>query len=223
MSGGAGADRLIGGNGFDYADYWHATERVVVNLTNAAVNRGEAAGDTYLSIEGVWATDFNDDVTGTDEGNALLTFSGDDWVYGLGGDDTIMAGEGNDRLEGGKGNDLMFGGGGAEHLLFQFSDLAPGSCDRIRDFDYTDKIVLQCVTMNSISYVLNGPGGTLGEMVIDLGNGGSAVIEIQGNFGSWTRLPRSCCCWCESLNGLQARRSAAQRIGTISAGYPDHQ
>ncbi len=189
MSGGAGADRLIGGNGFDYADYWDATERVVVNLPNAAVNRGEAAGDTYASIEGVWATDFNDDVTGTDEGNALLTFSGDDWVYGRGGDDTSMAGEGNDRLEGGKGSDMMFGDVGADTFFFYLSDLAPGSRDRIRDFDYTDKIVLQGVTMNSISYVLNGPGGTLGEMVIDLGNGGSAVIEIQGNYGNWSKLP----------------------------------
>src|SRR5262249_46919930 len=50
LTGGAGADKLIGGSGVDTASYSSATAAVVANLSNAAVNTGDAAGDTYSSI-----------------------------------------------------------------------------------------------------------------------------------------------------------------------------
>jgi hypothetical protein len=51
--GGEGADVLDGGAGFDLARYDYATQGVWASLDNPAMNTGEAAGDTYIGIEGL--------------------------------------------------------------------------------------------------------------------------------------------------------------------------
>ncbi len=185
LDGGAGADRLIGGASFDYADYQAATGRVVVNLMLPGVNEGEAKGDTYSSIEGIIGGTGNDDLTGDHTGNAINGLAGDDWIYGLDGDDAITAGEGNDRIEGGKGNDWMVGSLGQENpaesdtFFFYLSDFAPGSRDTIMDFNGLDQIVIQGVTRDSITLLNDVPGGEISALVIDLGNGASAQINVH--------------------------------------------
>ena len=49
LDGGAGADKFIGGGGNDTASYADATAGVTVDLVTPANNRGDAAGDTYVS------------------------------------------------------------------------------------------------------------------------------------------------------------------------------
>lgn len=51
LRGGPGADVLNGGNGSDSVSYSGAPTGIRVELANAAVNTGEAVGDTYVSVE----------------------------------------------------------------------------------------------------------------------------------------------------------------------------
>lgn len=54
LSGGAGADKLNGESGDDTASYADGTARVVVSLSNAVNNIGDALGDTFISVEIFW-------------------------------------------------------------------------------------------------------------------------------------------------------------------------
>src|SRR5262245_36230094 len=51
LIGGLGRDTLDGGAGSDTASYENATTGVIANLSNSLQNTGEAAGDSYTSIE----------------------------------------------------------------------------------------------------------------------------------------------------------------------------
>ncbi|MEH2499378.1 Ca2+-binding RTX toxin-like protein [Bradyrhizobium sp. AZCC 1678] len=103
LIGGAGADALIGGAGTDTASYTAAAAGVVANLAASAGNTGEAAGDTYTSVENIIGTNFVDTLTGDAANNALS---------GGGGNDTLNGGDGNDVLDGGAGTDTLAGGNG---------------------------------------------------------------------------------------------------------------
>ena len=87
LEGLGGADKLDGGNGHDYASYVIATAAITVSLANSAKNTGEAIGDQFISIEGLWGSDFNDTLTGRDnESNTLVGWLGADTL--IGGDGT---------------------------------------------------------------------------------------------------------------------------------------
>lgn len=51
LIGGAGADKLIGGTGNDVAFYAEVVAAVKVNFISPATNTGDAAGDTFSTIE----------------------------------------------------------------------------------------------------------------------------------------------------------------------------
>ena len=88
LDGGTGADVLNGQGGFDYAAYWSAGAGVTANLTNPAQNTGEAAGDTYISIECLIGTSFDDCLTGDNNDNSLRGGPGADVLDGGAGNDT---------------------------------------------------------------------------------------------------------------------------------------
>ena len=85
LRGGLGADALNGGAGFDYADYIGAAAGLTVSLANPAINTGEAAGDTYISIGGLRGSDFNDTLIGDANSNILRGGLGADVLNGGGG------------------------------------------------------------------------------------------------------------------------------------------
>jgi Ca2+-binding RTX toxin-like protein len=87
LRGGSGRDRLIGGLGDDWADYRDANTPVTVSLANRAINRGEAAGDSYFSIERVRGGRFDDTLIGNSRGNVLEGVTGADILNGRGGFD----------------------------------------------------------------------------------------------------------------------------------------
>lgn len=114
LDGGAGADYLSGGTGSDTADYSSSSVGLGVSLFNPALNTGDAAGDTYNSIENLFGSDFNDGLNGNlgintirgrDGNDTLKGYTGNDSLYGDGGNDTLIGGEGADNLLGGAGSD----------------------------------------------------------------------------------------------------------------------
>src|SRR5947209_6338285 len=84
LNGGAGADHLDGGAGEDAATYINSPVGLNIFLVNDAAPStaatGEAAGDTYHSVEDVIGSNFADFIAGDNSDNKL---------YGMGGDDSM--------------------------------------------------------------------------------------------------------------------------------------
>ena len=76
LTGGEGADVLNGGDGRDRLFYNFATSGVTVNLFDASLNTGEAAGDTYSSIESLNGSNFDDVLTSGNDNNDLVGLNG---------------------------------------------------------------------------------------------------------------------------------------------------
>ena len=111
--GDAGADTMNGNAGFDTADYSASSAAVIVNLANGTGVGGDAAGDTYISIETVVGSAFNDSLLG---GTA---------------DESLNGGAGNDVIDGNAGNDTMTGGAGDDVFVI---GRQPNAVDTINDF-----------------------------------------------------------------------------------------
>lgn len=113
LIGGAGADILDGGDGWDTAVYWDAASGVSVNLSDDSKNTGIAAGDRFVNIEAVIGSSYDDTITGDDGWNGL---------YGGEGDDVLNGKDGNDNLEGGEGDDVfIFAAGDDDDVIEDFS------------------------------------------------------------------------------------------------------
>ena len=113
LNGGAGADILDGGNGLDYASYKLAEAGVTVDLADSSRNTLSAAGDTFLSIEGLIGSDHDDELAGD---------AGDNAIEGRLGDDTLIGRGGNDTLDGGDGTDRAVYGGDFDAYVFNQAD-----------------------------------------------------------------------------------------------------
>jgi hypothetical protein len=87
LRGGLGADILIGGGGEDGASYYNSDIGLIVNLVDPTENTGEAEGDTYVSIENLGGTAFDDTLVGDTNSNHLAGREGADHLVGGGGDD----------------------------------------------------------------------------------------------------------------------------------------
>ncbi|MFD0915013.1 LamG-like jellyroll fold domain-containing protein [Pseudahrensia aquimaris] len=96
LDGGANADRLDGGSGHDTASYVSAAAGVTVNMGNAALNSGDAAGDIFVSIEAIAGSSHADDLTGDANDNVLMGGAGRDHFHSSGGADTFHGESGND-------------------------------------------------------------------------------------------------------------------------------
>ncbi|MGK9165422.1 M10 family metallopeptidase C-terminal domain-containing protein [Inquilinus limosus] len=166
LIGGAGADILIGGAGADTALYDNASTGVAASLTNPAVNTGDAAGDTYSSIENLVGSAFNDTLTGNSASNYLVGWRG------------------NDTLNGRGGADILDGGLGAD--TFVFSSIAETSTkapDRINDFSQSqgDKIDLSGITHGAGSFIGSAAfGHHAGEVRFDV-SAAQTIVSIDAN------------------------------------------
>lgn len=114
LFGGSGADELNGGNGTDTASYLASAVGVGLDLVTG-IHTGDAAGDSFISIENFRLTEFADSFVMDDTGVTGATNMD-------AGDDTFTGGAANDTVYGGEGNDDISGGDGADRLLGQDGD-----------------------------------------------------------------------------------------------------
>jgi len=97
FNGGVGTNTFNGGAGSDTVTYTSASAAVTASLINPASNTGQAANDTYSSIENLTASPLNDFLTGDNGVNVLSGGDGNDRFSGRGGNDTMNGGLGSDQ------------------------------------------------------------------------------------------------------------------------------
>ena len=176
LTGGTGADVLIGGDGFDTVNYLGATNGVRVDLANAAVNTGEANGDTFSAIEAVIGTALADNLRGDGGANRLDGEAGDDVLTGRSGKDTLVGGAGKD--------------------VFDYNAIADSTVlafDTITDFNpaNTDKIDLSTIDAiagganNNFSFIGTGAFTARGQLHYFHANGNTFVeVNTSGDLGA---------------------------------------
>jgi len=155
LIGGAGNDTLEGAAGNDTASYVGSTGGVIANLTTQT-SQGAAGEDTFITIENLTGSRFDDVLIGADDANMLIGGNGDDRLFGRAGADTLSGGAGRDLLDGGGGADLLVDGGGRDVLTggsgadtFRFASLTDIKGDRITDIGRVDTIDLSLVDANT--------------------------------------------------------------------------
>src|SRR5262249_28035849 len=112
LQGSPGSDILNGGDGFDTTSYFDAPSAVRVDLASPLGGVGDAAGDSFISIEAFQLSSFDDIFIGS--GSASET------VFGGDGLDVIEGGSGDDQLNGDDGGDILDGGPGNGRLVGAF-------------------------------------------------------------------------------------------------------
>ena len=135
-----GADTFDGGDGLDTVWYDQGVTggTLLIDMISSGRNTGEAAGDTYVSIERVVSSNSADYVLGTQSRDFILARDGDDVIEGRGGDDVIDAGAGSDRIAGGLGADFLTGGAGRDAFIY-FAAAEGG--DFIADFQSGEDVL----------------------------------------------------------------------------------
>ena len=152
LDGGRDGDVLNGGDGNDTVSYETATSTVTASLQGGIGTVGDAADDTYVSIENLTGSNSGDVLTG--DGNANI-------------------------LTGGGGGDTLTGGGGADRFVyFAASDFNPaGLSERITDFSSAqgDKIDISALpgTFTFVNFTIANPfvGGGTPSLSMQFGGG----------------------------------------------------
>lgn len=116
MRGGAGADYIDGGSEDDWIQFNDAAGGVSLDLGAGLGFEGDAAGDTYVSVENVRGSDYRDIITGSSGRNIILGGGGDDVLDGGGGPDVIHGEAGDDLLIGSSSSETFYGGAGADQI-----------------------------------------------------------------------------------------------------------
>ena len=202
LDGGAGGDAMNGGVGLDSASYASSGGGLTARLDTPGLNSGDAAGDSYVSIENLTGSSFNDTLVGNAANNTLdgaagndnlAGGDGNDRLNGAGGTDSISGGAGADTMDGGAGGDAMTGGIGddtyvVDNVSESVTELAGEGFDTaMSSISYTlganvERLVL---TGNAISGTGNALANTLvgtgAANTIDGGVGGDQMRGLAGN------------------------------------------
>ncbi len=115
IEGGSGSDQINGGNGSDTVSY--STENGGVNVyLDLGYGNSNATGDTYVGIENITGSNYNDNLRGSALANVINGGKGNDNIDAYAGNDIIYGGDGGDGINAGAGNDVVYGGTGADAL-----------------------------------------------------------------------------------------------------------
>ena len=179
LEGNANGDALVGGNGIDTASFALSSLGVTADLSDQSANTGDASGDSYVQIEALLGTRFDDLLVGDAGDNLLLGSQGNDDLRGGNGDDMLSGGFGDDRITGGDGDDLLSGGTGADEFVFD----AIFGTDHISDFQTGIDLVeieaslLTMPPIDAANFLANFGNETGGHAVIDLGANGAIHFD----------------------------------------------
>ncbi|RZJ40134.1 MAG: hypothetical protein EON86_13025, partial [Brevundimonas sp.] len=180
LVGGAGDDTLDGGASIDIASYADAASGVTARLDlNRATNDGDGGVDTFISIESLIGSAFND---------VLIGDGGDNALVGGVGYDVLIGGAGNDTLVGGAGSaNELYGGAGDDTYILDANDtiveLAGGGTDFVRSHL---TIVNLAANVENLRYegsqAFTGNGNALDNVI----TGGSGDDSLRGGAGNDT-------------------------------------
>lgn len=169
-------DIIFGGTGFDTVTYRSSNVetglKLVMNQSGKPVHFS-TGGDFLIDVEGVYGSDYNDEIYGNALDNEIGGNLGNDALYGGGGNDSLRGGYGNDTLYGGDGDDILDGNfqggifgnpgkfsddddlvGGAGRDIFVFNVRGEWGRDTISDFeDGVDKIRIVGATKDDMQIV----------------------------------------------------------------------
>jgi Ca2+-binding RTX toxin-like protein len=175
-----GADQFDGGTGTDTVDYSAGGVAVTVNLLSGLGSGGQAAGDQYVSIEGVRGTALSDTLIGSDEADSL---------DGRGGVDTLSGNAGNDRLTIGNGSSgsLVDGGTEIDTLVIGGSASSLNSLTGIEALEFVGGASLTLTgTQARNGLALNTAVSGTGTLVINMDPGVAALTKLYVFSGAVT-------------------------------------
>lgn len=151
------------GNRINYYD-----ETYIINDSNQYLSLNNN-GNTLLSGSG------NDVIWGGDAGDTINGGGGNDILYGGGDNDILYGGSGSDTLIGGAGSDILYGGNGSDNFIIS------GNAENGPD------IIIDETEQNSISVInLDSSNQSNSSEIEIVKNGFSYVAESNG--GYWYKL-----------------------------------
>ncbi len=205
LYGGVDADVLDGGAGRDAAAYNIGTLAPVVIYPDAPVNNsGDAAGDSYASIEVFFLTNASaaDTFFGGAAGEEVFGFDGNDVLFGNGGNDTLRGGNGADFILPGVGADVIDGQADFDAVFYGDSaaaislNLATGANSGFAAGDtfanvetflmtgFADTVIgADNAAAGDILYGLGGNDSLVGQGGFDYLLGGDGDDTLNGGFG----------------------------------------
>lgn len=116
-----GDDAFDGGSGGDTVTYQFAEVGVTAWLWLAGTQDTGDGQDSFVNVENLTGSDFNDWLAGDAGNNWLEGGDGGDTIDGGFGNDYLGGGNGYDTLSGGPGNDIYDGGAGGDTASFEGS------------------------------------------------------------------------------------------------------
>jgi len=169
INGSLGDDMLNGSAGIDTVSYANAASGVTINLLlSTPQNTGGAGIDTFVSIENVTGSAYDDGIIGSAQANVISGGTGNDTIdagssndmvdggygndllKGAAGDDVITGGVGSDTIYGGAGADTLSGGTQADRFAYAaLSDSTVAASDRITDFAAGDILDVSAIDANA--------------------------------------------------------------------------
>ena len=168
----------------DWVTYAASTSAVTVNLATGQGSGGFATGDTYVNIEGLHGSKYNDVLIGDDNANIIYSNNGNDTVSAAGGNDKVVLGEGFSKADGGAGTDLL-SYGSMQHAVN--IDMSTGQTsygavvhDTFTNFENIEGSNFNDVIIgNALNNILNGLAGD----DILTGGLGKDTFFFSGDFG----------------------------------------